>query len=154
MLYKHTQIGFVMIAGLGIAALVSILEGWVLLAMVFGFAGVLFSALTVSMDGESVRLWFGPGFIPKRFVLEDMESCQAVDLRVTPQRSWLGPRLFWGICACPGKYWIYNVSGFRAVELKMRSGMIYYIGTDQPEALEKVILDGLHTRRHRAFKAD
>jgi len=35
--------------------------------------------------------------------------------------------------------WIFNVSGFDAIELTMKNGRIYCIGTDEPEKLEAVI---------------
>ena len=31
--------------------------------------------------------------------------------------------------------WIFNVSGFDAVEIRMKNGKIYRIGTDEPENL-------------------
>jgi hypothetical protein len=37
------------------------------------------------------------------------------------------------------KMWIYNVSGFDAVEIKMKDGKTYRIGTDEPEKLEQTI---------------
>jgi hypothetical protein len=35
--------------------------------------------------------------------------------------------------------WIYNVSGFDAVELKMKNGKVYRIGTDESEKLESAL---------------
>jgi hypothetical protein len=35
--------------------------------------------------------------------------------------------------------WIYNVSGFDAVEITMKNGKIYRIGTDEPLKLEQAI---------------
>jgi len=34
-----------------------------------------------------------------------------------------------------GRYWVYNVSGLEAVEVTLRSGKRFRIGTDEPEAL-------------------
>jgi hypothetical protein len=36
--------------------------------------------------------------------------------------------------------WIYNVSGFDAVEIKLKNDKIYRIGTDEPKKLEQTIL--------------
>jgi hypothetical protein len=36
--------------------------------------------------------------------------------------------------------WIYNVSGFDAVEIKLKNGKVYRIGTDEPKKLEQTIL--------------
>jgi len=40
--------------------------------------------------------------------------------------------------------WIYNISGFDAVEIKMKNGKTYRIGTDEPQKLEQAIV---HARK-------
>ena len=35
--------------------------------------------------------------------------------------------------------WIFNVFGFNALEIQMKNGKIYRIGTDEPEKLETAI---------------
>jgi hypothetical protein len=35
--------------------------------------------------------------------------------------------------------WIYTVSGFDAVEITLKNGAIFRIGTDEPKALEQSI---------------
>jgi len=47
-------------------------------------------------------------------------------------RGWLWPKM------C-----IYNVSGFDAVEIKLKNGKIYRIGTDEPKKLEQMILQSI-----------
>ncbi|MDY0387304.1 MAG: hypothetical protein RBT65_09290 [Methanolobus sp.] len=37
--------------------------------------------------------------------------------------------------------WIFNDSGFDAVEIKTKNGKIYRIGTDEPKQLERAILE-------------
>jgi hypothetical protein len=37
--------------------------------------------------------------------------------------------------------WIFNVWGFDAVEIKMKNGKIYRIGTDDAKKLEEIILN-------------
>jgi hypothetical protein len=44
----------------------------------------------------------------------------------------------WGIRLIPGG-WLYNVSGLDAVELKMKNGRVYRIGTDEPRKLAEFI---------------
>ena len=39
--------------------------------------------------------------------------------------------------------WIFNVSGFDAVEIKMENGKIFRIGTDEPKKLEHAILQAI-----------
>ena len=41
--------------------------------------------------------------------------------------------------------WIYNVSGFDAVEIIMRNGKIYRIGTNTPGKLEAAIKQAINT---------
>jgi hypothetical protein len=41
--------------------------------------------------------------------------------------------------------WIFNVSGFDAVEIIMRNGKIYRIGTDIPSGLEAAIKQAINT---------
>jgi hypothetical protein len=38
---------------------------------------------------------------------------------------------------------IFNVSGLDAVEIKMKNGKIYRIGTDEPKQLERAILQAI-----------
>jgi uncharacterized membrane protein len=142
--YKHTQIGYVVIFAMLAAAIVALAFKATILLLIASAVGILFSTLTVSVESDCVRLWFGPGFIPMRFFLGDIESCQAAKFRCCA----------WGICGWPGKGWIINVSGFRTVELKMRKGGKYYIGTDQPEALEEAIRKSMHRILLRALKTD
>ena len=36
-------------------------------------------------------------------------------------------------------FWLYNVSGFDAVELRLKSGDVYRLGTDDPEGLSAAL---------------
>jgi len=40
--------------------------------------------------------------------------------------------------------WIYNVSGWSAVEIIMKNGKIYRIGTDTPSELEAAIKQSIN----------
>ena len=142
--YKHTQIGYVIIFSMLVAGLVAWSFQAVILVLIAVIVGVLFSTLTVSVEVECVRLWFGPGFIQRRFFLGEIESCQVAKSR------WYA----WGIHGWPGKGWLFNVSGFRSVELKMRNDGKFFIGTDQPEALEKAIHEAMHSSLRRSLKAE
>ena len=73
--------------------------------VLLGLVLVLFLALTVEVDLESIRVWFGPGLIRKRIPLAEVRSWRAV------RNPWY---CGWGIRAGPrGMLW--NVSGFGAV---------------------------------------
>lgn len=100
---------------------------------VLAVAAYLFSGLTVRVDHTSVAIRFGPGLIRKSFSLSDIASCGPVR-----NRWWYG----WGIRKIPGG-WLYNVSGLDAVELQMKDGRVYRIGTDEPRALADAIVQGI-----------
>ncbi len=142
--YKHTQTGYAVMG----AMLAFILIAWIVNSPVFLLvslvAGILFSTLTVKVEGDGVRLWFGPGFLPVYFSIGDIEACQ-----ISRSRCW-----GLGIIGWPGKCRYFHVSGARSVELKMRTGEKCYVGTDQPEALEKAIREALHAFLHRAIKSE
>lgn len=90
-----------------------------------------FSALTVSVNEQRITIRFGWGIFRKKFATGEITSVAQV------KNHWYygwGIRLwFWP------KMWIYNVSGFDAVEIRMKNGKIYRIGTDEPEKLETAI---------------
>lgn len=99
------------------------------LGLVLVFCVVIFGSMTVTVNDAAVTVQFGPGPIRKIIQLVDIESCRTVR-----NRWWWG----WGIGRVPGG-WLYNVSGFDAVELVMRDGRVFRIGTDEPQALAHFI---------------
>lgn len=137
-MYRHTQFGWVMfyssLAAIAIdAAIAGIVPPpkWPALAVmpVLLITLILFINLTVTVDGEAVRIVFGIGLIRKAFRLPEIRSVQ-------PVRN---PILYgWGIHLTP-RGWLFNVSGFEAVELEMKNGRRYRIGTDEPEKLCETI---------------
>jgi hypothetical protein len=135
--YRHTQIGYVILVMLTpvIVILAAVLmlapDGWPLLAILIPLVlgAVAFARLTVTVDANSVWLRFGLGLIRKRIPTRDILSCGVVNV------PWYAG---WGI-RWTGDGWLYNVSGGRAVELRMRNGKRYLIGTDRPQELESAI---------------
>jgi hypothetical protein len=95
----------------------------------FLFLTWLFGSLTVEVDDEELRHWFGPGFWKKSYQLLDIESATVV------RNSWI---YGWGIRFTPHG-WLYNVSGLDAVQLQLRSGRKLRIGTDDPQGLIEAI---------------
>jgi len=139
MTYQHTQTGRLMIF---VSLAIVLLFGSILLKTkintfifveMFVILGILvsFCSLNVIIDEEYLRIKFGYGIFRKRFVLKEIISVKAV------KNHWY---YGWGIrrCLVP-PMWIYNVSGFDVVEIKMTNGKIYRIGTDEPENLEYAI---------------
>ena len=88
--------------------------------------------LHVWIDGTYLRIKFGKGIFQKKFLLSDIVSATRVK-----NHRWYGRGIrvwFWPYM------WIYNVAGLDAVELQMKNGRIYRIGTDEPEKLAQAIL--------------
>ncbi len=135
--YKHTQIGYLMIfiIGTGLYLLLNFFffHGFnILFIAVFAMLAVclvLFAVLSVNVDSREVSLRFGIGVIRKKFPVAGIETAGVV------RNPWY---YGWGIRKTPDG-WLYNVSGLLAVELRMKSGEKYRIGTDDPSGLLNAI---------------
>ena len=135
-MYRHTQIGYVtlivmLVAALGIFAFGprSALPITLSVAVLLLVSAVLFSSLTVEVSDGELRFHFGPGFWRKRYALTDIAGAE-----VARSSSWEG----WGIRITP-RGMLYNVSGKDAVEIKLRTGQQFRIGTDEPEELAQAL---------------
>ena len=150
-MYNHTQIGWLMLVSLGAAVLFTgyfgiVSSNWIALC-VFGVLVVciiLFPSLTVTGDDNLIEVRFGPGLIRKKFLLEDIESCRPVK-----NQWWYG----WGIRKIP-RGWLFNVSGLDAVELLMKNGRVYRIGTDEPQTLNEFIQRRLNEGKKSVGQGD
>lgn len=146
--YKHTQVGYLILV---ITFFVFVLFAWVqimaraeapspdsgtnfLITSVMFLVLLLltsFSTLSVSIADNFLKVKFGYGLFRDRFLLSDIVSVSQV------KNHWY---YGWGI-----RFWfwprmtIYNVSGFDAVEIKMKNGKVYRIGTDEPEKLVEAL---------------
>lgn len=141
--YKHTQIGYLMltIAGLTLALFLSIIlsigtHGPTIIIMIV-VTGILlsFGSLQVRIDTTHLHIKFSYGIYRKKFPLDRIASVKTVKNHWYYGwgiRLWLKPTMF-----------IYNVSGFDAVQLTMADGRIYRIGTDEPEKLKHAILQAI-----------
>jgi len=135
--YRHTQVGapFVAAGVIGGVVLVGLVvasrghPGTLIVLALFTLVLVMFHSLTVEVTNREVRVRFGSGPFGKRFSTPEIE-------RVTVVRNhwWYG----WGI-RWFGRGWLYNISGLDAVELAMRNGRVYRIGTDEPRELQAAI---------------
>ncbi len=143
--YEHTQVGYLIIAAM---AAVMVLIGvvlanaginWIAIAVlvIIAVALVLFSSLTVVIWEEELEVRFGPGPIRKRFKLNEIESWQVV------KNHWY---YGWGIRLTPHGV-LYNVSGFHAVEIKLRTGKKFRIGTDFPQELQEAIGQAINSHQ-------
>jgi hypothetical protein len=98
-------------------------------------AAVVFSSLTVEVSGTELRWYFGPGFWTYRLPLDEIRSVAAVR-----NRWWNG----FGI-RIRRDFRLYNVSGLDAVELRLRSGQIRRVGTDDPQGLADALKPALRS---------
>jgi len=151
--YKHTQIGYLILV---VTLAVLVLFAWayitasaeppsyysgtnfavtsIMVLILFILAS--FATLTASIDENYLRIKFGYGIFAKKFALNQMDSVQAVKNHWYYGwgiRLWLWPKM-----------WIYNVSGFDAVEITMKNGKVCRIGTDVPEELETAIKQAIN----------
>ncbi|TAN57519.1 hypothetical protein EPN15_04075 [Patescibacteria group bacterium] len=150
--YKHTQIGYLMLL---ITLVVLVFFAWIqitaraeppsnysgtnfaitaIMALIL-FILASFSTLTVFIDKQFLKIRFGWGVFRKKLPISEIAAVKKV------KNQWYygwGIRLwFWP------KMWIFNVSGFDAIELTMKNGKIYRIGTDEPEKLASAIKQAL-----------
>lgn len=134
--YHHTQRGSLMLVMLPVAAAICAGVGylnpphlgrWVLrgLAIMFVAMSWVFSSLTVEVTEDEVRWQFGPGLWSYRMPRADIATAQVV------RNALLNG---FGIRMRPG-FRLYNVSGFDAVELQLKSGAIRRIGSDDAQGL-------------------
>ena len=133
MLYHHTQFGRVIIISLivsaGLAAPLLALSGQGYLipvvVVVGAIAGSLFSTLTIEIKDGELLFWFGIGLIRKRMSLSAVASCKSTTTSILSG---------WGIHLTL-RGWLYNVSGFNAVEITLKSGKRFLLGSDEPNTL-------------------
>ena len=129
--YQHTQRGDLIIVVMCALSVVFAVLGFtmtrsMLMAVpVLLLCGWLFHSLTIEVADGELRWRFGPGLIRKRVVLDLIVSAKTVRTNVLEG---------WGIHL--SRYgWLYNVSGFHAVAIKMKNGQHFALGTDEPEKL-------------------
>ncbi len=152
--YKHTQIGYLMLI---VALAVLVLFAWVYITASaepnsvdsgpnFAVTAIMalillilasFVTLTTSIDENCLQIKFGYGIFSRKLSLNQIASVQSV------KNHWY---YGWGIKVWFWPYmWIYNVSGFDAVEIIMKNGKIYRIGTDTPGELKVAIKQAIKT---------
>jgi hypothetical protein len=149
MSYRHTQVGWPVRLSLFGGALVLVAAGaltpepapipWVMLiaATVMIGAGFVFGSLSIRLDGDRLHWHFGAGW-PRRSIA--LESVSSVEL--TRTRFWEG----WGIHATR-RGWLYNVSGYDAVLIRLCEGSTLLLGTDEPRRLKDTLDHALKSRR-------
>lgn len=134
--YRHSQTGYLIIglvalafaAGVVAARPAALGPAWWLVFIGLVAVGVIFARLTVEVREGVLQAYFAPGWPRWRWPLRDIASTLQV------RNSWFAG---WGIHWIPGfpGYWVINVSGFNAVEIRLRNGRRYRVGTDDPAGL-------------------
>ena len=94
-----------------------------------------FVSLQVIIDGKYLRIKFGYGIYQKKFSLDNI-----MFVRTVKNHWYYGWGIKWWLWP---KMWIYSVSGFDAVEIKLKNGKTYRIGTDEPKKLEQTIIHSI-----------
>ena len=135
--YHHTQVGWVtlgamlavvLLVAVSVAPLRAPLIVSLLMAVTLAVASV-FASLSVTLDERYLTIRFGLTPIRKRIVLADVASFRQV------RNPWY---VGWGIRYIGGG-WLYNVSGFDAVELVRHGGSRLIIGTNDPDGLQRAL---------------
>ena len=91
---------------------------------------LFFYKLTICIDSKKVSFQLGVGWFGRSYPLSEIKSCK-------PVRN----SIFYGIGIrlIPGG-WLYNVSGFKAIELKFHNRRkVVRIGTDKPEEVADLV---------------
>lgn len=140
-MYRHTQIGWLILAVVGLPALLTLFSGDMLKGAWIPFTFflvvlVLFCVLTVEVNDEEVVASFGPGLIRRRIPIDEIDTCAPVI-----NKWWFG----WGLRVIPGGV-MFNVSGLRAVHLTLKNGKQFRIGSDEPDRLLEAIENAMSRR--------
>jgi len=140
--FKHTQIGYFLLIAYSAVILIFCylivvtdfhpitLAGLIIMLTALG----LFVTLTVRISQQKLSINFGLGILRKSFLLKDVQAYQVV------KNPWY---YGWGIRYTP-RGWNFSVSGLSAIELKMKSGKIYRIGTDDPQSFAQALDEALN----------
>ena len=102
---------------------------WLPFLVVMALALLCFHSLNVRLDERAVHLRFGIGLIRRSIPLETIVDATPV------RNSWLAG---FGIRYI-GRGWMWNVSGLDAIRIDRTNGGSFFIGTDEPAALEAAI---------------
>ncbi|XQF90642.1 hypothetical protein ACOBV8_03955 [Pseudoalteromonas espejiana] len=138
-MYQHKQyavfIFFVLAWIGGFVALAWNLIGADVPLMVFAgvlvLVGFLFHGLTVKVTDETIGWAFGPGVAGQKLILSDIIEAKAVQ---NSYRHGIGIRI-------THDGWVYSVSGFSAVQLTLKDGSVYRVGTNDQQGVLSA-LDG------------
>ncbi len=141
MLYKHTQSGWVIIFTVGNTSLIFLLLAFFLKMSIIAWIAIfllvltlfIFGSLTIEVTSEKLKWYFGISLVRKSIFLHEIQTVSII------KNPWY---YGWGIRLTPHG-WLYNVSGTRGVEIELKSGKKFRLGSDEPEKLAQIIDNGI-----------
>ena len=148
--YQHTQKGKfivlpVLMTAIAFAAGVFIKNQplFLIAVPILLVAAWLFRSLTVEITERELRWHFGTSLIHKSVPLSEILSVKPVKTRFLE-----GWGIHWSRFG-----WLYNVSGFDAVAISLRSGKRFALGTNESLALLARLREALQRNGADTFKA-
>lgn len=144
--YRHTQVGWAILVPFAVVLLLYLVfvlpmpNGRAMLVVLIPIAIIVlfFSALTVEVTDAEVRWSYGPKVRAQRVALSRVASARVV------RNPWY---YGWGVRLTP-RGMLYNVAGTGAVEIELKSGTSFRLGSDEPERLRDA-LDAALSRHGR-----
>ncbi len=135
--YRHTQIGYITIASLVavICLIIAQIQFFgsaplpIAVLIVLVACLLIFSSLTIEIKDAFLTWKFGFGLMQKKVPVSEIIRVNRIKINILHG---------WGIHWTPGG-WLYNVSGFQAVEFELRDGKKFRLGTDEPEKLMQAV---------------
>ena len=128
-IYHHRQFqpwwGLMIIVSVVLLIIVFYMAITWIFTIILLIVAALFWGLTVEVNKDVVRLYFGFGIIHRSILREHIAMVTQVR-----NRWWWGFGIRW-----TPHGWMWNISGLDAVELTYHNGKKFRIGTDEPEAL-------------------
>jgi hypothetical protein len=133
-LYKKSQRGYVipLVAGLVIAA--SYMSpgpsdtSKIILMSVLLMVSIMFYKLTIVIDEEKIYAYFGYNLFTRKMYFRDMNFN---DIKTENIRWYTGIGIRF-----TDKGWLYNVNFGKAIRITSHSGQVFYISTNEPEAIK------------------
>jgi hypothetical protein len=132
--YRHCQFGKTLFIALAIGAVLCLIMAGVLskgapislvLAAMLAVCALFFSSFTIEVTNQHLRWKFGSGLIRKQVLLADIAHAEVTQTKVKEG---------WGIHLTL-RGWLYNVPGFQAVAIRLKTGKQFLLGSDEPEKL-------------------
>jgi hypothetical protein len=135
-MYQHKQVSYPVVAlTLALAAVYAAVAAtsgrrqMLIPAAVVILVAAAFRTLAVRVDGGVLRFHFGPGVWRKQFPLAEIAAAERCD-----SRWWEGVGI-----RLTGRGVLYDVAVGPAVEVRMRSGKRFRVGTNEPDALLRAL---------------